>query len=565
MKTLPCLLFMVVTLYLQGQKHDYNWVMCSPNVILRFNESGFTVDSSTPLRKVDFFISSSTFSDSSGTLLLVTNGNKIYNAQGELIENGDRLYKSKADSTYLGIKYGDDNGHGLIANPVFLPLAQGSDTVAILHKSLGSTYHSIYYNLVVKNNTSNGGWYLDVQNKLLLDSASGSGIGFCKHANGKDWWVIGRKTNSNEYVKWSCKADGSITLSNIQVIGPEYVNPDFYVQSIFNHTGNRYLTGGKDHTSLFDFDRCTGTLIYRDSIVTPYDSLFNGVTGMQFSKSGEMLYITRYNTLTQYKISEFSTDDSRILLCDLRVNNMYRKFAHMQLAPDNRIFISGYGSPIPFSIINYPDSGGLACGLDTFVLPFNNLLNTTGMPTYPHYRTPAAEVWQAGAGASRAICDTAIAQGVQLGKPHIPGITYHWSSPHNTGFSSTQPQPVVYPTQTTTYILHLRDTVNTYYSCTERWDTVTVTIQKCIDTTAPPKPIQGISIFPNPFKSELTLQTDTDGVFELYNTLGQLILKTNLQGQQTQTISTAHMAAGVYHYRFTKTNSETKQGKVVKE
>lgn len=187
------------------------------------------------------------------------------------------------------------------------------------------------------------------------------------------------------------------------------------------------------------------------------------------------------------------------------------------------------------------------------------------MPTYPQYRTPAAEVWQAGSGSSRTVCDTTIAQGVQLGKPHIPGIVYQWSSPTNPVFSSTEPQPVVYPTQNNTYVLHLRDTVNTYYSCTERWDTVTVTIQKCIDTTAPPKPIQGISIFPNPFNSELTLQIETGGVFELYNPLGHLMLKTKLQGQQTHTISTAHIAAGVYYYRFTQPKGETEQGKAVKD
>jgi Secretion system C-terminal sorting domain len=71
-----------------------------------------------------------------------------------------------------------------------------------------------------------------------------------------------------------------------------------------------------------------------------------------------------------------------------------------------------------------------------------------------------------------------------------------------------------------------------------------------------------LSLYPNPAKDMVTIQSTGEGSFMLYNASGQVVLQEVVaQGSQ---ISLAHLPSGLYMYRFT-TNKGVSAGKVVRE
>ncbi len=71
--------------------------------------------------------------------------------------------------------------------------------------------------------------------------------------------------------------------------------------------------------------------------------------------------------------------------------------------------------------------------------------------------------------------------------------------------------------------------------------------------------------YPNPVKDKLFFSSDDskNGVFTLYNNLGQKVLDVSLDSNQ-QPISTETISSGVYHYVFSSNNSNL-QGKLIKQ
>ena len=63
--------------------------------------------------------------------------------------------------------------------------------------------------------------------------------------------------------------------------------------------------------------------------------------------------------------------------------------------------------------------------------------------------------------------------------------------------------------------------------------------------------VQNISVYPNPANSYIVVsyQTKSNGVFTLYNSLGEIVLKTELSMENTKTqIPLLNLANGLYHY-----------------
>jgi Secretion system C-terminal sorting domain len=71
-----------------------------------------------------------------------------------------------------------------------------------------------------------------------------------------------------------------------------------------------------------------------------------------------------------------------------------------------------------------------------------------------------------------------------------------------------------------------------------------------------------LSLYPNPAKDMVTIQSTGEGSFMLYNASGQVVLQEVVaQGSQ---VSLAHLPSGLYMYRFT-THKGASTGKVVRE
>ena len=77
--------------------------------------------------------------------------------------------------------------------------------------------------------------------------------------------------------------------------------------------------------------------------------------------------------------------------------------------------------------------------------------------------------------------------------------------------------------------------------------------------------INEIKVYPNPASSYVVISytSKVDGVFILYNTLGEVVLKTGLSKENTKTqLSINDIAYGVYHYEIEFANMKKTIGKL---
>ena len=77
---------------------------------------------------------------------------------------------------------------------------------------------------------------------------------------------------------------------------------------------------------------------------------------------------------------------------------------------------------------------------------------------------------------------------------------------------------------------------------------------------------QAISIYPNPASTFITIayKNSTDGYFKLFNTLGQVVMETQLSAMNTKVqLLLADVANGLYHYDISFLDGRQTKGKLL--
>ncbi len=550
---------------LQAQQYDATWVMGEPNWIYKFDSTSIYVADTIPdSQSLFFFISDGCMSDKNGNLLYYSNGLKVNDRNGHLMEGGDQLALGAFDTT---------SGYDFLQSPLSLPMPGSDSLYYFFYEAYWDTAlpeNSRLYYGIIDMHANNGLGRFTTLNNILIDTfISDGGFSACKHANGRDWWLVKPQHHTPVFYKFLVKADGLIEGPFTQNIGVTTTSPDYNTQLVFSPAGDKMFytnVGGKGE--LFDFDRCTGMLSNPRYEWTPEppDVEEQGGAAASFSPSGRYLYITG-DSFKLYQLDTYAPDLNvgRVLLArtDLQ-SSLHHWLSYHQLAPNGKIYINGYHSPTPLSIINYPDSAGLACGLDTFAydsLPWG----TWGMPNFPYYRTPPARAYQAGAGNDTTICygDT-----VMLGLPPVDSLTYQWQTTTGLLSSADIAQPLAAPTQTTTYILTITDTVPRGYSCNVLTDTVTVYVipQPCITGVAniPPGTAKA-KMYPNPAGNYINIELTAlapPARLQILDGLGRVVLQQNVTATHTP-IPVSHLAPGIYFYKITNSFADIDTGKLV--
>jgi hypothetical protein len=143
----------------------------------------------------------------------------------------------------------------------------------------------------------------------------------CRHANGRDWWIVKPHIYSDLYYIGLLTPQG-IEMQLIQIPNVPH-NLRINSSSKFNIQGTKYIqyVGGIQRLiHEYDFDRCNGTLsnfVVHDisDSIAPND---NGLATMTISPDGSKFYIKRNNTifptLTQglYQV-DLATDSMKLI------------------------------------------------------------------------------------------------------------------------------------------------------------------------------------------------------------------------------------------------------------
>ena len=321
-------------------------------------------------RKMPFLITQANISDENGNLLMSSNGCWITDATGDTMMNGDSLNPNSFTNDYCNVvSFGLPLPHGNI----ILPYPNNPDKYILFHQT--GNYNNnlisteIYYSEI--DLSLNGGLgAVTAKNQIIFSDNLVWGLAACKHANGRDWWIVALRDASTIIHKILLDSTG-VTYMGTQNLGfPLPIAPNNAVQTLFSPDGTKFVYGsGQAGTNplhdvrLFNFDRCSGNFTGLE-----YVAINDSSTGFGFAFSPDSKYL--YHSSFQ-RIYQFNTNTANIAASKtiVAVNDGYYSpvppyqsdFWLMYLAANGKIYISSGSSVVDLHYINYPDSAGMAC------------------------------------------------------------------------------------------------------------------------------------------------------------------------------------------------------------
>jgi hypothetical protein len=291
-------------------------------------------------------------------------------------------------------------GDEIPQNALVLPFPGDSNKYYIIHGAYyssplanGEYCDTLYYSIVDMQQDSGRGAVVSKNQHLWVGDLNTSdliifgGYTACKHANGRDWWLVTHKDSSNIFMTFLLTPTGFQGPFQ-QTIGP--VLHTHIRQAAFSPDGTKYVLYSPEinkKVRLFSFDRCTGIFNNPKSITSLPDTTYGSV-GIAFSPNSRYLYTSSFTEINQFDTWVSNVASTKILVAlgdSFPCPTYWVSFYQMQLASNGKIYISSPNGSLCFSVINYPDSAGTACqaiphGLDN--LPFYNAFS---VPNYPNY------------------------------------------------------------------------------------------------------------------------------------------------------------------------------------
>jgi hypothetical protein len=390
----------------------------------------------------------------------------------------------------------------------------------------------------------------------------------CRHANGRDWWIIHSSRNTGKRFTYLFSKDG-ISLYK------KYISDELKLTSIgqvyFTHEGDKYIVSEgigsnideyRMRISVYDFDRCTGDLDLVNIDSFPMSYIIVGRLGV--SPSGEYIYVSNRDSLFQYEVNAVNFHDSRKLvgLYDgfrFKYNEFDSgipiKFGAMAHGPDGKIYISPEGGSRFLHTIEYPDEDAENCNvrLRSIYLLTSNFRS---IPNFPHYRLGPLD---------GSPCDTLGLDNHPIAKfryeadttdhlnvrftdlSYYRPETWHWDFGDGTTFSGKKPYFHSFPSNG---VYNVCLTVSNENSENTSCRLVTIGTS-AIENEELEIKNDRVSIFPNPTDGEVLLTLSDyipeHGVVEVYDAMGKLVHKQRVY-YGWNNVDLKNFASGSYHY-----------------
>lgn len=401
MKTLIFLMMIGLGSGAFAQKYDYVWILGDSNhpddtlqggAILNFNQNPPTAE--FHYRSNNMFIANASISDSSGHLLFYSNGCNISGPSdqpllnGEIINPGiwhDKLCVQNQDGYATGYP-----GIMILPNPdstgiyfiIYQSMKYGTSPVEYVF------VNKLLYSVVREKEVPLNKYGVEEKDvQIIEDSLSPGELNAVRHANGRDWWLIQPRRNSNQLYIFLYTKNG-ISLSQIQTIGEQSpADKENLGQTAFSPDGTKMIRYFPYNPILvYNFDRNTGVFTSFNKIEVDFgaDLAFDG--GCAISPNSRFLYIAAHLQVYQFDLQNTNPSSTQLKVAtwDGFVEPFAVSFWHCQLGPDCKIYIAS-GDTRYYHIIHNPDEQGLACNVEQrgLVLPTPS---GASIPYFPNYR-----------------------------------------------------------------------------------------------------------------------------------------------------------------------------------
>lgn len=384
------LIILLIPLMSQGQMNN-TWLIGYGNWAIRarivFDVNNYMLTQEN--RNMGFEGTEATISDKNGNFLMSSNGVWIADATGDTMMNGDSLNPSwdvNAHPRGLLIGYGN----------IFLPFPDDSTKYILIHQAAFediatfSTLGGIHKSVV--DITANGGLgaVIEKNDTLIYDSLSW-GLAACRHANGRDWWVIAQKDSSDVLYKILITPNGVDTITT-QSLGYSQFFTGNAADITFSQDGKKFIqsnyhyVAGNLHPSyiiLADFDRCTGMFSNTQTIQLTQDSY---LFGLAFSPSGKYAYACSSGYVFQINVDSLTIDTVAVYdgFTSPYTWCCATSFWTMYLAANGKIYITSGSSVQHIHEMNYPDSAGVACDIQQHAINLG-VWSFRAVPNHPNY------------------------------------------------------------------------------------------------------------------------------------------------------------------------------------
>ena len=528
--------------------------------IITFN-TGIPIVKQNNMTPFSFGDSNCSISDSSGNLLFYSNAGWIGNNNNEIIPNSN-VFKTNSYSF---------DGFVIPQYVVSIPYPGHENSYLILYQNYSYNNDFDFYATGIFETTINfenniAGELFNVNDTILEDSLRLGHLTMVKHANGRDWWMIVNKINTNVFYRILVSPLGA------QIIGTQIIGPLIYDgvgQSLFSPDGTHFCSYNSvsqtdgSYLDIYNFDRCTGLLSNHLQLHQN-----RGWGGLAISPNSRYLYHNFELEVFQYDLNAPDVLASKVKIAnwDGYQSPFPAAFYLMQLAPDGKIYSATPTGTDVLHVLHQPDEPGVSCQYEQHALHLPTY-NALSMPNFPNYRLGPLD------GSS---CDTLGLDNRPIAwfryqrdtmdslSVHFHDLSYYeptsWSWDFGDGTTSTARHPVH------TYASAGKYEVCMTVSNAHATNTFCRTLFLGVSASEDPEIQEHISVFPNPFHTQLAVATGSNlrhGMFYLYDLSGRLVRQVaTLTG--VRELETGDLPAGIYFWEVREAGERVCGGKVVK-
>ena len=337
--------------------------------------------------------------DRNDSLILYSNGSKIFNGRHRLIEGGDSLsYGSDWQTSPFARNYYGEFYIRVYPNPmIIVPSASNSNQYYVISVFI-SRDTPINYKLVytLVDMSLNGGLGKVIEKEITIKTGDFvPNVTACRHGNGRDWWIITREYSNKCFTVALLDSSGIKIVSENQCMAWDLSDK----ASGTGNTANRFSSDGKLFasftnfgTELYDFDRCTGLLSNRREIILPKNDTFKTEGAGSFSPNDKFIYTGDIKYLYQIEVANLKvrlvgTWDGYLDTPDNSNFGIATTFGAYSIAPDGKIYLSTNQTTRYLHTIEKPNDTGVKCNFklrSVKLLTYNN-----GLPSLVNYELGA--------------------------------------------------------------------------------------------------------------------------------------------------------------------------------
>ncbi|MBK6993679.1 MAG: hypothetical protein IPH31_01645 [Lewinellaceae bacterium] len=242
-------------------------------------------------------------SDETGNLLFSSNGCKVINFQGEIMENGDSINPGLIEDIYC-----PSGGSPLIQGVIAIPSPEGDSIYYVFNVDFDQPYlldtnflglapQRLFYQKVDMAKDSGYGALVLKNQIAVFDTLARGNIQAVKHANGQDWWIIVPKSHSNCYFLVPVTSEG-VQPAQLKCVGKIWNDQDLGAQVTFSPDSKKYIRfNAWNGLNIFDFDASTGDL-YNPVHIDFSNDTINSIAGVAVSPNSRYLYVCARKTST---------------------------------------------------------------------------------------------------------------------------------------------------------------------------------------------------------------------------------------------------------------------------